>query len=194
MDIPRLTAEEFATNRADLPDGGRWIELVRGEPVTYPPPDPVHGNVVLHLGTAFGQYLERAGERATGYACFDLGLVVARHPDTVRFPAVSYFADGGSRFAMTDEEVTATRPALIVEIASGEERSRTLEDRIREYLAWGVHNIWAADTRAQVVHVLAEGLAPRLLEAADRLSDESVLPGFSISVADLFADPTWWRG
>src|ERR1700685_4152783 len=94
MDSLRLlTAEEVA--ELDEEDGfePRWTELVGGRIVSLEPPALEHGAVVLNLTKAMARYLQLAQEE-NGYACFELGLVVARNPDTVRRPPVSFFVGG----------------------------------------------------------------------------------------------------
>ena len=83
-----LTAEQFVAGRHELPDGGRWTELRAGRPVLLSPPTVEHGNAVLNLGKALAEYSQRG---QGGYACFELGLVVARDPDTVQLPAACFF-------------------------------------------------------------------------------------------------------
>ena len=128
IDTALLTAESFDAARYDLPDGGQWAELVRGRVEILTPPEEEHRLVVLHLSKALGSYLT---ERPDGYPVFDLGLIVARHPDTVRFPAISFFL-GGDMFAEADRSITDTRPALVIEIMSSSDRRRSLSDRLYE--------------------------------------------------------------
>ena len=128
IDTALLTAESFDAARYDLPDGGQWAELVRGRVEILTPPEEEHRLVVLHLSKALGSYLT---ERPDGYPVFDLGLIVARRPDTVRFPAISFFL-GGDMFAEADRSITDTRPALVIEIMSSSDRRRSLSDRLYE--------------------------------------------------------------
>jgi Uma2 family endonuclease len=70
-----LTVEQFVAGRHELPDGGRWTELIAGRPILLSPPTVEHGNAVLNLGKALAEY---SGKEQAGYACFELGFVVAR--------------------------------------------------------------------------------------------------------------------
>jgi hypothetical protein len=91
-----MTAENFADERSELPDAGQWAELIRGVPVTLAPPDIEHGTIVLNLSKAFSTYVHSGGP---GYACFDLGLIVERRPDTSfsRLSAISPPANASAR-------------------------------------------------------------------------------------------------
>ena len=190
-----LTAEQFAEKKFDLPDGGRWVELVDGEVVTLQPPDVAHGTTVLNLSKALANCLQQDSE---GYACFELGLIVARNPDTVRCPSVSYFIEG-DRFAEADSTVTETKPALVVEVPSTNDRRRDLGRRVKTYLQWGVELVWVIDPVDKEVFVYQRGRPSKQLGEHQMLygcslKGNSVLPEFKIRISDLFAEPEWWHG
>lgn len=190
-EMKRLTAEQFAMRKHDLPDGGRWVELVAGSVVSLEPPNEIHGNFVLNFSKALAEHLQGAEE--AGYACFDLGLVVSRNPDTVRVPQVSYFPSG-ERFEATDAVVTETPPAVVVEVASTNDRRRSVAARVGEYLHWGVKRVWVADALEQRCLIFRPGQPAEQLTAQKSLSGDPFLPGFRVRIADLFAEPPWWRG
>ncbi len=191
----RLSAEEFAEQKFDLGDGGRWVELVAGEVVSLDPPEAAHGTTVLNLSKALARYLVSS---PNGYACFELGLLVARNPDTVRCPAMSYFV-GADRFAQSDKTVTETKPALVVEIASSNARRRELSRRVEEYQGCGIELVWVIDPIEEQVHILHADRQHIQLDADQTLSgilhaSGEVLDGFEIRIRDLFAEPDWWMG
>lgn len=185
-----LTAEEFADRKFDLPEGGRWHELVAGELQQFDPPEVVHGNIVLNLSKALAEHL---APDSTVYACFELGLVVCRDPDTVRCPPVSLFVEGEA-FAEMDKQVTETRPGLVIEIAASNARRAGMADRIGEFHGWGVELVWVIDPQDRCVHVAPRGRDRQVVEAAETLRSHPLLPGFGVRVDDLFADPDWWSG
>lgn len=186
---PLLSAEDFVAARENLPDGGRWTELHAGAIVHLAPPDAEHGNVVLNLTKALAA---TAKPGQAGYPCFELGFVVQRKPDTVWCPAVAYFASGPA-FAEADNAISETRPALVVEVASSNDRRRALGDRIAHWLRWGVQAVWVLDTVDKLVHVVAPPRSPRQLRTDDPLEGGEILPGFRMPAAELFAPPTWWK-
>ena len=185
----RLTAEQFLDQRFDLPEAGQWAELVEGVPVCFQPPDIDHGNAILNLSKALAQFLHQVDR---GYACFDLGLLLARNPDTIRFPAVSYFAEG-PRFAEADKPFTEAVPALVVDMASTGDRREPMPARVAQYLARGVQCVWVIDTRARSVEVARAGSETVRLSGPETLHGGSILAGFAVRVAALFAKPEWWR-
>ena len=198
IDTALLTAETFLDSLYDLPDGGQWVELIRGRVISLSPPEEEHRLVVLNLSKALAEYVTHNTE---GYPCFDLGLIVARDPDSVRFPAVSYFL-GGDLFAETDRTITETRPALVIEVLSSNDRRQTLNDRIHDYTMWGVEVLWLIDPFDKVVHIIRPGYLNKSTRDDEALcgslawkhkaSGLSILPEFRIRVADLFAVPESW--
>ena len=184
-----LTAEQFIAGRHELPDGGRWTELIAGRPILLSPPTVEHGSAVLNLGKALADYSQKSRD---GYACFELGLMVARNPDTVQFPAASFFMSG-SMFAESDKVLTETRPALVIEMASSNDRRRRLDDRVSGWQKWGVPLVWVLDPHAKQVHVFENGRACQPVTEHDLLVGGSVLSGFKTSISNLFKEPGWWK-
>lgn len=184
-----LTAEQFVAGREELPDGGRWTELVAGRPLTLSPPTIEHGTIVLNLTKALAAY-SQSGQ--AGYACFELGLMIARHPDTVYFPAVSFFTSG-PLFAEADKVVTEVRPSMVVEVASTNDRRRGMEQRVSAWLEWGVKLVWVLDPQSKQVHAIEKGKAGQRLAEHQSLLGGSVLGGFKVNVGELFKEPGWAR-
>ena len=182
-----LTAEEFAAREDEADFESRWSELVGGRIVALEPPVPEQGAIVLNFAKAIARYLQQAQDEK-GYAGFELGLVVARNPDTVRRPPVSFFVTG-ERFAEVDRRLTDTRPALVVEIASTNDRRRSMRERVQSYLQWGVRTVWVADPLEKSVHVLQTGRSPRLFAGGQSVPGSPVFGNFRVGVTELFAMP-----
>jgi Uma2 family endonuclease len=191
IDEALITAERFAEIKYDLPENGRWTELVAGRIVSLQPPDDKHGNVVLNLSKAIAATYQAGGE-ASGMACFDVGVLVAREPDSVYSPAMSYFAlDLG--FAPMDEVYTERVPMLICEVASSNDRRRHMADRVLTYLERGVELVWIVDPIEKCCHVHGKLRSPRKLEEGQTLDGGRIVSDFRITVGSLFEDPKWWK-
>ena len=54
----RMTAEQFAASKHELPEGGRWHELHEGRPVVMDPPDDQHGTTVMNISTAIATWFQ----------------------------------------------------------------------------------------------------------------------------------------
>lgn len=209
MPAQLLTAEDFAATRFDLPEGGRWSELIAGEVVRREPPDDTHGTVVLNLSKAVADCLHAAASTSgshrdatseltavtesmqPAYACFDHPLVVRRQPDTVLSPPMCLL--GGAWFQELDEVVTTTVPQLVAEIASTNDRRREMGQRVKLYRDLGVSAVWVIDPQESTVHIYPADEPSYELVAEETLDGGNLLPGFLYPVADLFREPQWWR-
>lgn len=185
-----ITIDEFLVGRDELPDGGRWMELWLGRLVRLSPPDELHGLVVMNLGRLFGEHL--AGQRV-GTAAFARGVIVTRSPDTLRFPAFSFFS-GDAPDDAWDDSPTDRRPDLVVEVASSNDRKRGVSDRVRQWQSVGVHEVWVVDTQARKVGIYVAGESPQVLEGTGKIHGRRALVGFSLAVDQMFAAPKWWAG
>lgn len=184
IDNFRFTTEQFLSL---LEEGERWIELEAGRLIRHTPPDDAHGNVVRNVARALASHIR---ERPEVVACFDLGLVLETRENTVRCPAISCFPLP-SGFEESDKLITTSRPRLIMEVASTNDRRRLISDRVKSYLEWGVAAIWVFDPVDQQVHVFRLGMESKTFRQHETLQESTALPGFRLSVAEAFADPRW---
>ncbi|MCH8830974.1 MAG: Uma2 family endonuclease, partial [Planctomycetes bacterium] len=136
---------------------------------------------------------QQADGDTSGYACFEIGLIVARNPDTVRCPAISFFTDH-DRFAESDNPVTDRIPQLVIEIASTHRRSSGIRTRIEEFHQAGIEWVWVVDPIEQTVRVCVKGRSAQTYSAGQALPGGTVLPGLQIPVKDIFREPVWWSG
>jgi len=183
-----MSLEEF---EECLLDGERWVELVDGRFLRLNPPDDAHGDVVRNLARSFAAFLKKSTDT---YACFELPLVIRREPPTVRCPAISCFHVGSEgRFAQNDKVMTESRPVLVIEVASSNERRDAMGDRVRGYLEWGVNAVWVIDPVSRHVHQFHGRDEGRMLKEPQVLLGHPILPSFSIPVSDLFRQPDWMK-
>ncbi len=193
----RLTAEQFAATKHELPEGGRWQELHDGQPVLMEAPDDLHGTTVLNLSRAFASWLQTSAQAsdsrqvATGYACHEIGLKVTTSPDSVYCPAISYF-DTGAAFAESDKIIADIVPRLVIEVASTHDRRTELRRRTLAYMDLGVELIWIPDPVKKELQVIKQNAETLALGDRQTLRGDDTLPGFEIDVAAVFKQPEWW--
>jgi Uma2 family endonuclease len=176
-----LTVEEFA-NRPQPRDGSRE-ELVRGVVITMPPPRFRHGKLQLRIGSLLDQFVR---PRRLGQVVVETGVITERDPDTVRGPDVAFWSVDRLPLDQEPEVYPDTAADLCVEVLSPDETPQKVAAKVQEYLACGVRLVWYVDPEAQTVTVYRPGQPERRLTAADTLSGEDVLPGFSCPVVELF--------
>ena len=113
--------------------------------------------------------------------------IFTEHPNRVRFPDGSFIA----RCRLPDDRPPPGHvripPDLVVEVVSPNDTACEVDQKIEEYLGTGVRLMWVVypGTRCVMVFRAAGGVSR--LRAAEELSGEDVLAGFSCRVADLFA-------
>jgi Uma2 family endonuclease len=73
-----------------------------------------------------------------------------------------------------------------VEVQSSLESPGKAMKKIREYLAAGVDRVWYVDPRRQQVRVHRSPEEVKTFGLDDVLRDEEILPGFSLTLAELF--------
>jgi Uma2 family endonuclease len=78
-------------------------------------------------------------------------------------------------------------PDLAIEVISPSERSTDIQKKLREYLRHGVKQVWNIyPEQAEIVVHLADGSA-RTYGLGDTISGGDLLPGLTLTVADVFA-------
>jgi Uma2 family endonuclease len=104
----------------------------------------------------------------------------------VRKPDLSFIARGRLPGDRVPRGNVTIPPDLGVEVVSPNDVAEDLEKRISELFAFGTKLIWVVYPETRTVYVLrSDGTAARLSETQD-LSGESVVPGFSCPIANLF--------
>ena len=78
-------------------------------------------------------------------------------------------------------------PNLAVEVLSPGNTRQEMADKLAEYFASGVELVWYVDPPTRSVRVFTSVENVTTLTAGDTLDGGSVLPGFAVQVAELFA-------
>lgn len=176
-----LTAEQLA----EMPEvAGTRFELVKGVLVEVPGAGALHGFIG---GLLYRLLTAAAAERGVGHAFPDgVGYIIARRPDVVRIPDVSFIARGRLPGGEIPEGFIPSAPDLAVEIVSPGDRAEEVYGKVREYLAAGTRLVWVVWPRYRSVTVYTADALVRELREGDELDGGEVLPGFRVRVAELF--------
>ena len=174
-----VTAEQLES--IEIP--GKWTELVRGRLIVREPPGTYHGKIsatVLVLIAAF------ARPRALGDVFGqDTGFKIESNPDTVRAPDVAFLnKERGARVGRRG--YSAVAPNLAVEVLSPDDRPAEVLEKVAAWLAAGVELAWVVDPNRLEVRVYRADGTITVLTSNETLSGETVLPGFSCAVAEIF--------
>lgn len=177
-----MTADELLR----LPDDGMRHELVQGELRTMPPGGDEHGEIAGTFHSSLGPYV-RAQNLGRTYIA-DTGYHLAKDPDTVRAPDVAF---------VRRERVEATgrlrgfregAPDLVVEVISPNDLYTEVDQKVAEYLAHGARLVFVINPRRRTVARHRPGEPVRTLTEDDALDGEDVVPGWTLSVRELFED------
>jgi Uma2 family endonuclease len=104
----------------------------------------------------------------------------------VRYPDGSFVRRGRLPNDEPPDGHIRLAPDLAIEVVSPNDLAYEVEEKIEEYLHYGVRLIWLIYPSTQRVHVFRPSNQITRLTPADELSGEDVVPGFACSVADLF--------
>jgi Uma2 family endonuclease len=163
-----------------LPDRQRY-ELVDGILVEKP-----MGFYETRVGFILGIFLEEfARAHALGIVVVEPGSVrVAGH---IRLPDVAFFAWGNlperrvPRVAILD-----IAPDLAVEVLSPSNTAGEMARKRGEYFRAGTRLVWEIEPELRQIRVYTDVDASATIGIDDTLTGEPVLPGFSLSVRELF--------
>lgn len=173
------TAEELA----GLPDDFKHCELVRGELIMMSPGTGRHGTVIARIAYHLFGFVKtnRLGE------VFDssVGYVLARNPDTVRAPDVSFLRTERLKIQNLDAFLEGA-PDLAVEVLSPSNTAAQMREKMADYFAAGCRTVWIVDPLRRSVVVYRPQSSPVILTENDTLAEEELLPGFSLAVGEIF--------
>ena len=177
--IRKLTYEDYAL----ILDDGRRHEILDGVHVMSPVPLTRHQRLVGDLCFELRSFVREHGLGEMVVASFDVVLDAS----TIVQPDVCFVADGRG---IVDAVNCKGAPDLVVEVLSESTRRRDLTDKRLLFERFGVAEYWAVDPDAAEVqrfrlHDRAYVRTVLRAEGCDALASER-LPGFALSVADLF--------
>jgi Uma2 family endonuclease len=176
-----ITADELL----HMPRDGVRREIVRGELREMTPPGHVHGRVGMRLAWRLAAYVE-ARELGVSYLA-ETGFHLARDPDTVLAADCSFVRADRAEMVRDSLGYFPGAPDLAVEVVSPSERPAAVEAKALAWLDGGARMVIVVHPTRRTVAVHRPGTAPELLGEDDTLDGGDVVPGWSVSVRDLFA-------
>ena len=157
-------------------------ELVGGELHKLIPPGDEHGRMVVDIAAALVGHVRPQG---LGVVHAETGYVIARDPDTVRAPDVSFTL--AKNAPPRSPKYCEGAPDIVVEILSPDDRPGYVRDKIEMWLDAGATLVWEIDPRTRTVTIHQHGRGAHTLHEADTLMGGPVLPDFELPLAGLFS-------
>ena len=182
---PRLmTNEEFLA----LPDDGMERNLIRGvlqeKPMTRR--NRFHSKTEATIACYLRNWVMALPAPRGDVLSGEAGVYLARDPDSTVGIDVAYISAETAAAQTDDTTMVDGAPVLAVEILSPNDTVEEINDKIDEYIAAGVKQVWIVDPHFRFVRVHRPGHQPEFYTNGDELTAEPDLPGFRVPVAQLF--------
>lgn len=163
-------------------------EIVDGVRVELPPMSTESTGIATLLTLALGSY---GLSRNVGLPYTEMLIKLPLNRDRSRKPDVIFvpFTAWARGRRLPDTAAWDIVPDLCVEVVSPTDRAGDLTTKVEEYLEAGVRQVWVVYPQQAVVYVYEPSSAARRLTRADTLDGATVLPGFTLPLADLLWEP-----
>ncbi len=157
------------------------VELVDGEVILMTPAGLEQGGICADLLTRLNNYvrkhkLGRVFDSQTGF----------RPYENMRAPDISFVRKDRLPEGKLPKGFGRFPPDLAVEVFASDEKVSDYEEKVAEYLSWGVRLIWLVDPNTRTVTVVRANGERQVLGEKDVLTGEDVVPGFKIRVKKIF--------
>jgi Uma2 family endonuclease len=177
-----LTAADVARLPRTLATTDVDYELHDGRLVVMAPPGFTHALRQNRFCFALRQHGELPGH---GLAVAEVAVLLRRNPDHLLGTDAAFLAAAQLPPRLSPEGYLLTVPQLVVEVRSKNDTQPEIDAKVRDYLAAGAVLVWVADPDARTVTAHRANQPPAVFAAADTLTADPVIPGFTVPVAEL---------
>jgi Uma2 family endonuclease len=179
----RATLEDLWALDQLAENEGKRFELLNGEITEVPTPEPLHNYIASMLIGWIGRYLDT---HKIGYVFDNVSYTLSDGDELI--PTASFLSKERQSFPLPKKFFLA--PDLAIEVKSPSNSDRELLDKAESYLKSGTRLVWLVYPTSKVVDVcrLADDgdLKLHKIELEGTLDGEDVLPGFRLTVKDIF--------
>jgi Uma2 family endonuclease len=176
----RVTLQEFLA----LPESKPYLELMDGEVIEKAMPNAAHGLLTSRLIFLLSLFQQRNG---SFHVMNEVRQVDTEH-EWVFLPDISIILK--SRLmgpAGSFGNPVTVVPDFAIEVLSHEDRPGMLARRVAYYQRAGVALLWTVDPESESITAWERGAEPIHAMSNATISAAPILPGFEVSIADLFA-------
>jgi Uma2 family endonuclease len=167
-----------------MPDDGMRREIHDGVLVEMSPSGKTSTRLAAYLLHLLSNYVF---EHDLGHlAGADGGFILSEDPYVLLSPDVAFISKDHPE--SRDEGFYNHAPDLAVEVISPSERATDIDVKTQKYLDYGTRLLWVIYPKTQRVVVYTSGLqSGSTVDINGTLDGGDVLPGFTLSVRDIFA-------
>ena len=181
-ELQLMTADELLA----MPDDGFVYELIKGDLVKVsPPPGHEHGLVAMNIGGPLFEFVKK--RRLGNVYAAETGYLLEEDPQTVRAADVSFVRRERIEKAGRVKAYWVGAPDLAVEVISPSDTVGRIEGKVEQWLECGACLVWVVSPKMRAVTAYRSLTEIVVLTEKDTLDGGDVLPGFQISVAEIFS-------
>jgi Uma2 family endonuclease len=181
-ELQLMTADELLA----LPRGEFRYELVDGELKKMSPAGQKHGRITVRLTEPLAKHV-RTHQLGQVYAA-ETGFKLKSNPDTVRAADIAFVRRERLEVMGETESYWPAAPDLAVEVNSPSDTVREIEKKVMEWLEFGSQLVWVVSSKLHTVTVYRSLTDIVTLTEKDTLDGGEIVPGFQISIAEIFAE------
>jgi len=172
-----MTAEQLLQRSSEL---GR-CELIKGELIEMVPPGRPHGVLAVRIAAPMHNFVEN---HDFGEVMVESGYLLARNPDTVRSADVAFLSR--ERGVESDALFFEGPPDLAVEVVSPNDIASDVASKVEDWLHHGAQLVWVVDPKPRTLTAYSPDHTARIYHRDETVPGEPVLPGFSLSLSQVF--------
>ncbi len=182
--MPMTTADLLA-----LPDDGKRRWLIQGElrEQDMTVRNRFHSKTMAQLAGDLVIWRRSLPEPRGDVVCGEAGVrLPGIEPETTIGVDVAYVSHDVMVRQTDDTTIIEGVPTLVVEILSPNDTQEEIDEMVDSYLSVGVPLVWLVDPTDRTVTIYRPGEEPTLVNSRQTLEGGTVLPGFSVPVAQIF--------
>src|SRR5215471_11999702 len=158
----------------------RVFELIHGEIVEKVPTEE-HGLIAANLCGFLWQYTRQS---SFGRTVIEVRVRMPDDDYNSRQPDLAFFAD--TTRPVVKRGPVLRMPDLVFEVKSPDDTYTAMRERAQYYLAHGAKLVWLIYPAKRLVEVYRQNADSDILTADDTLQGDDILPGFALSVHEIF--------
>lgn len=179
-DEPKTAADLLA-----ISDDGQRYELIEGKVRAMSPAGNKHGKIAMALGFRLAAFVQEHGLGAV-YAA-ETGFLIRQNPDTVRPPDLAFVTQARIDEVGPVDGYWPGAPDIVAEVVSPNDRFSDTEQKALGWLTAGSKIVWVVDPAQSHVTEYRSATDIRVLGADETLTAPQLLPGWEVTIAELFA-------